>query len=131
MRRPQRFPAAIAACTAAMTAAYLSVGALGYWSQACSSSAVADCELRISVPGVCCMYAVQFLATSANLVLTAEVLGATLCLSFLKLCKCDLQGDKVAQIVLFSIDHDAWARVAACLLLLQVLYNQAEACYML
>ena len=34
MRRPQRFPAAITACTAAMTAAYLSVGALGYWSQA-------------------------------------------------------------------------------------------------
>lgn len=31
-----------------------------------------------------------------------------------------LQGDKVAQIVLFSVDHDVWARGAACLLLLQV-----------
>ena len=68
------------------------------------------------------MYAVQFLAASTNLVLTAEALDATLCLSFLKLCiSCDVQGDNVAQIVLFSIDHDAWARVAACLLLLQVL----------
>jgi hypothetical protein len=55
-----------------------------------------------------------------------EALGATLCLIYLKLCKCDLQGDKVAQIVLFSIDHDAWARVAACLLLLQVLHSRAE-----
>jgi hypothetical protein len=31
----------------------------------------------------------------------------------------NLQGDKVAQIVLFSIDHDIWARLAASLLLLQ------------
>ena len=52
-------------------------------------------------------------------------------MSNVKLCKSDLQGDKVAQIVLFSIDHDAWARVAACLLLLQVLYIQAKALYML
>ncbi len=33
MRQPQRFPAAVAACTGIMTAAYLSVGAVGYWSK--------------------------------------------------------------------------------------------------
>ena len=30
------------------------------------------------------------------------------------------QGDRVTQVVLFSLDQDAWARSAACLLLLQV-----------
>lgn len=35
----------------------------------------------------------------------------------------------MAQIVLFSIDHDIWARLAACLLLLQVL--NPEGCLML
>jgi len=31
-----------------------------------------------------------------------------------------LQGDRVKEIVLFSLDQDAWARAAACLLLIQV-----------
>jgi hypothetical protein len=52
-----------------------------------------------------------------------EALSTSMRMADVKLCRCDLQGDQVAQIVLFSIDHDAWAHVAAYLLLLQVLHS--------
>lgn len=67
MRRPQRFRVAIAACTAAMTAAYLSVGALGYWSQARVPQLYwSICELRMSAPGVCCMYTCHSLPAASD-----------------------------------------------------------------